>query len=50
MTQSTKQDNMQFEIIGNRPHLRLDEEIAMIDKKAADEAFRKNKKEIIDHC
>lgn len=39
---------MQFEIIGNRPHLRLDEEIAMIDKKAADEAFRKYKKEIID--
>ena len=39
---------MKFEIIGNRPHIRSDEEMAMIDKKTADEVFKKYKKDIID--
>lgn len=39
---------MNFKIVGNRPHIRLDKELASIDKKAADTAFKVHKKEIID--
>ena len=37
-----------FTFVGNRPYLRLDEEMAQIDKEEADRAFQKYKKEIID--
>lgn len=37
-----------FTFIGNRSHIRLDKEMAQIDKKEADNAFKKCKKEIID--
>lgn len=39
---------MNFKIVGNRPHIRLDEELVSLDKKAADAAFKRYKKEIID--
>lgn len=39
---------MNFKIVGNRSHIRSDEELALVDKKAADAAFKKHKKEIID--
>lgn len=41
---------MSFKVVGNRPHIRLDEELVSIDKKAADAAFKRYKKEIIDPC
>lgn len=37
-----------FTFVGNRPHLRLDEEMALIHKELADTAFKKYKKEILD--
>ncbi|MDY3281297.1 DUF4304 domain-containing protein [Dysosmobacter sp.] len=39
---------MNFKLAGDRPHIRLEEELASVDKKAADAAFRKHKREIID--
>lgn len=38
----------EFELEGNRPHIRLDEELVGLDKNAADEAFKKNKRMILD--
>lgn len=39
---------MVFKIVGNRPHIRLDEEMASVNKKVADIAFKKYQKEFID--
>ena len=39
---------MNFKIVGNRSHIRLDEELASVDKQVADAAFRIHKKEIVD--
>lgn len=39
---------MSFQIVGSRPHIRSTEEMALIDKKAADASFKKHKKELID--
>ena len=39
---------MHFKLVGNRPHIRLDEELALVDKQSADSAFKKYKREIID--
>ena len=41
---------MKFKLVGNRPHIRPDDELASVDKKAADNAFKVYKKEIIDPC
>lgn len=37
-----------FSFVGNRFHIRSDEELSLIDKEEADNAFKKYKKEIID--
>lgn len=37
-----------FEINGSRPHIRLDEELAAMDKAEADAAFKENKKFLLD--
>ncbi len=37
-----------FIFAGNRPHLRMDDEMARIDRKGADLAFKKYKKQIMD--
>lgn len=41
---------MEFQIVGSRPHLRTEEELALVDKTAADAAFKRYKKEILDPC
>lgn len=38
----------EFVFVGNRPYLRMDEEMVLINKEEADHAFKKCKKEIID--
>lgn len=38
----------EFVFVGNRPHIRLDAELAQINKEEADQAFKKYKKEMID--
>lgn len=37
-----------FKFRGNRPYIRLDKELAEVDKTAADQAFKKYKKKILD--
>ncbi len=37
-----------FAFVGTRRHIRLDDEMALINKEEADNAFKKYKKEIID--
>lgn len=37
-----------FVFVGNRPHIRLDEEMSQINKEEADNAFKKCKREILD--
>ena len=39
---------MNFKIVGNRSHIRLDEELTSVDKQVTDAAFRIHKKEIVD--
>lgn len=38
----------EFEFVGNRPHLRTDEEMLLVNKEVADQAFKKYKKKILD--
>lgn len=38
----------EFIFVGNRPHIRLDEEMAQVNREEADQAFMKYKKEMID--
>ncbi len=37
-----------FNVVGNRPHIRTEKELAIIDKDKADAAFKKNKKIILE--
>lgn len=43
-----KQNREEFRFIGNRQHIRTEEELLLIDKEEADSAFKRYKKEVID--
>ena len=43
-----KQNTKEFLFIGNRQHLRTEEELLCVNKEEADLAFKRYKKEIVD--